>query len=90
MCEHLFPLLKKHFQTPHPSPCVSQGLLQRADTLQSDLEGVLEASKDLAGHLEPSAAVLVQSERRLQSRGAQQLIQALKGKLGHLQVRLHE
>lgn len=74
---------------PHLSPCVSQGLLQRADTLQSDLEGVLEASKDLAGHLELLAAVLVQSESRLRSRGVQQLIQALRGKLGHLQVRLH-
>lgn len=71
-------------------PCVLQSLLQRADTLQSDLEGVLEASKDLTVHLEPSAACLVQSESRLLSRGVQQLSRALTGKLGQLQVRLHE
>lgn len=63
-----------------------QTLLQTADTLQSDLQGVLQASKDLTGHLEPSAACLVQSESRLLLRGVQQLSQALTGKLGQLQV----
>lgn len=67
-------------------PCMLQGLLERTDTLQSDLEGVLEASKDLTGHLEASAASLVQSESRLLSRGVQQLNQALTRKLGQLQV----
>lgn len=63
-----------------------QSLLQTADTLQSDLQGVLQASKDLTSHLEPSAACLVQSESRLLSRGVQQLSQSLTGKLGQLQV----
>lgn len=68
-------------------PCTSQVLLQRADILQPDLEGVLEASKDLVGRLDPCAAVLVQSESRLLLRGVQQLSQALGRKLAHLQVR---
>lgn len=67
-----------------------QSLLERTDTLQSDLEGVLEASKDLITHLDPSAASLVQSESRLLSRGVLQLSQTLTGKLGQQQVRLHE
>lgn len=71
-------------------PCPSQSLLERSDTLHSDLEGVLEASKDLIGHLEPSAACLIQSESRLLSRSVQQLSRTLTGKLGQLQVRLHE
>lgn len=70
--------------------CPLQSLLQRTDTLQSDLEGVLEASKDLISHLEPSAASLVQSESRLLSRGVLQLSQTLTEKLGQQQVQLHE
>ncbi|XP_041668046.1 nesprin-2-like isoform X2 [Cheilinus undulatus] len=65
-----------------------QSLQEGADTLQADLEGVLEASKDLIGHLEPSAAALIQSESRLLSRGVQQLSHSLTGKLGQLQVEL--
>ncbi|TKS86107.1 Nesprin-2 KASH domain-containing protein 2 [Collichthys lucidus] len=62
-----------------------QSLLERSDTLHSDLEGVLEASKDLIGHLEPSAACLIQSESRLLSRSVQQVSWTLTGKLGQLQ-----
>ncbi|XP_027134505.1 nesprin-2 isoform X2 [Larimichthys crocea] len=65
-----------------------QSLLERSDTLHSDLEGVLEASKDLIGHLEPSAACLIQSESRLLSRSVQQLSRTLTGKLGQLQEEL--
>nr|XP_029131758.1 nesprin-2 [Labrus bergylta] len=65
-----------------------QSLQQRTISLQSDLEGVLEASKDLIGRLEPSAAALVQSESRLLSRGVQQLALSLTGKLGQLQEEL--
>lgn len=65
-----------------------QSLQERTYTLQSDLEEVLEASKDLIGHLEPSAASLVQSESRLLSRGVQQLSRTLAGKLGQLQEEL--
>ncbi|KAI3367261.1 hypothetical protein L3Q82_008148 [Scortum barcoo] len=62
-----------------------QTLLERTDSLQSDLGGVLEASKDLVGHLEPSATGLVQSESRLLSRGVQQLSRTLTGNLAQLQ-----
>ncbi|XP_034530155.1 nesprin-2-like [Notolabrus celidotus] len=65
-----------------------QSLQKKTDTLQSDLEEVLEASKDLIGHLEPSAACQVQSESRLLSRGVQQLSHSLTGKLGQLQEEL--
>ncbi|XP_037652752.1 nesprin-2-like isoform X2 [Sebastes umbrosus] len=65
-----------------------QSLLERTDTLQSDLEGVLDASKDLSGHLEPAAAGLVQSESRLLSRGVGQLSQTVTRKLGQLQEEL--
>lgn len=78
-CGTVLPVLNLH-------PSVVQSLLQRTDTLQSDLEGLLEASKDLTGHLEASAAILVQSESRLLSRGIQQLSQVLTRKLGQLQV----
>ncbi|KAK9534167.1 hypothetical protein VZT92_009231 [Zoarces viviparus] len=66
----------------------AQSLLERTDTLQSGLEEVLEASKDLIGHLEPSAASLVQSESRLLSRGVQQLSQKVTRTLAQLQEEL--
>ncbi|XP_068574256.1 nesprin-2-like isoform X2 [Cebidichthys violaceus] len=66
----------------------AQSLLERTGALQSDLEGVLEASKDLIGHLEPSAASLVQSESRLLSRGVRQLGQTVTRMLGQLQEEL--
>ncbi|XP_029982223.1 LOW QUALITY PROTEIN: nesprin-2-like [Sphaeramia orbicularis] len=65
-----------------------QSLLLRTDSLQSDLEGALDASKDLTAHLEPPAAALVQSESRMFARGVLQLNQTLTGKLGHLQAEL--
>ncbi|XP_028420864.1 nesprin-2 isoform X2 [Perca flavescens] len=65
-----------------------QSVLERTGALQSDLQAVLEASKDVSGHLEPSAASLVQSESRLLSRGVQQLSQTVTGKLGQLQEEL--
>ncbi|XP_053290730.1 nesprin-2 [Pleuronectes platessa] len=65
-----------------------QSLLQRADTSQSDLQGVLEASKHLTSHLEPSAAALVQSQSRLLTRDVLQLVQKLTGELGQLQEEL--
>ncbi|XP_032382889.1 nesprin-2 isoform X2 [Etheostoma spectabile] len=65
-----------------------QTVLERMGTLQSDLEAVLEASKDVIGHLEPSAASLVQSEIRLLSRDVQQFSQTVTGKLGQLQEEL--
>ncbi|XP_005948911.2 nesprin-2 isoform X4 [Haplochromis burtoni] len=67
-----------------------QSFLQRTDTLQSDLEVVLKASKDLISHLEPSAASLVQSECRLLPRGVLQLRQQLSKNLGHLQEELKQ
>lgn len=67
-------------------PPLSQSLLDEADSLQSDLEEVLQASKDLTGLLEPPAAGLVQSESRMLSRGVLELRDRLAGKLGHLQV----
>nr|XP_012775511.3 nesprin-2 isoform X1 [Maylandia zebra] len=67
-----------------------QIFLQRTDTLQSDLEVVLKASKDLISHLEPSAASLVQSECRLLPRGVLQLRQQLSRNLGHLQEELKQ
>ncbi|XP_031728981.1 nesprin-2-like isoform X3 [Anarrhichthys ocellatus] len=66
----------------------AQSLLERTGTLQSGLEEVLEASKDLISHLEPSAASLVQSESRLLSRGVQQLSQKGARMLGQLQEEL--
>lgn len=71
-------------------PPLLQIFLQRTDTLQSDLEVVLKASKDLISHLEPSAASLVQSECRLLPRGVLQLRQQLSRNLGHLQVKPNE
>ncbi|XP_042356665.1 nesprin-2-like [Plectropomus leopardus] len=65
-----------------------QSLQERTDTLQCDLEGVLEASKDVIRHLEPSAASLVQSESRLLTRGVQQLSQRVGRKLAQLQEEL--
>ncbi|KAM6917369.1 nesprin-2-like [Lycodopsis pacificus] len=66
----------------------AQSLLERTGSLQSGLEEVLEASKDLVGHLEPSAASLVQSESRLLSRGVQQLSQTVTRTLSQLQEEL--
>ncbi|XP_033981425.1 nesprin-2-like isoform X2 [Trematomus bernacchii] len=66
----------------------AQSLLERTDSLQSDLEGVLKVSKDLTGHLDPLAASLVQSESRLLARGVQQLGQMVARKLGQLQEEL--
>lgn len=60
-------------------------LLQESQTLQSHLEEVLQASKQLIGQLEPPAAALVQSESRLLSRGVLQLRERLGEKLGRLQ-----
>ncbi|TNN39882.1 Nesprin-2 [Liparis tanakae] len=65
-----------------------QSLLQSTDALQADLEEVLEASKELVGHLEPPAAALVQSESRLLSRGVQQLGQRLRRRRSQLQEEL--
>ncbi|KAK2826776.1 hypothetical protein Q5P01_020990 [Channa striata] len=65
-----------------------QSLVERTEVLQADLEGVLEASKDLIEHLEPSAAGLVQSENRLLSRSVVQLSLRLQMKLGQLQEEL--
>nr|XP_043904166.1 nesprin-2-like [Solea senegalensis] len=67
-----------------------QSLLQVTHTLQSDLQGVLEASKALCRSLEPSAAALVQSESRLLSRGVLQLSHMLTGKLRELQEELQQ
>ncbi|KAJ4938827.1 hypothetical protein JOQ06_028293 [Pogonophryne albipinna] len=66
----------------------AQSLLERTDSLQSDLEGVLKVSKDLTGHLDPLAASLVQSESRLLARGVQQLSLMVTRKLGQLQEEL--
>ncbi|XP_010783096.1 nesprin-2-like isoform X1 [Notothenia coriiceps] len=66
----------------------AQSLLERTDSLQCDLEGVLKVSKDLTGHLDPLAASLVQSESRLLARGVQQLSQMVTRKLGQLQEEL--
>lgn len=93
----LFFLLHLHFQSvleAAPSTltglCLFQSLLSRTKSLQSDLEGVLKASKDLVSLLDPSAAALIQSESRLLSRGVLRLGQQLSQRLGQLQVRLHE
>ncbi|XP_061531484.1 nesprin-2-like [Phycodurus eques] len=65
-----------------------QTLQERADSLQCDLQGVLEASKDLIGRLEPSVAALVQSESRLLSRAALRLGRTLAEKRDELQEEL--
>ncbi|RVE56939.1 hypothetical protein OJAV_G00211250 [Oryzias javanicus] len=65
-----------------------QSLLSRTKCLQSDLEGVLKASKDLVSLLDPSAATLIQSESRLLSRGVLRLGQQLSQRLGQLQEEL--
>ncbi|XP_076002837.1 nesprin-2-like isoform X2 [Genypterus blacodes] len=62
-----------------------QDLQARTDILQTDLEGVLQASKVLTGHLDASASSLVQSESRLLSRGVLLISQKLSVKLGQLQ-----
>lgn len=67
-----------------------QGLLRRTKCLQSDLEGVLKASKDLVSVLDPSATALIQSESRLLSRGVLRLSQQLSQRLGQLQVFMNE
>lgn len=65
-----------------------QSLLSSADSLQSDLQEVLDASKHLSAHLDPPASTLVQSETRMFSRGILQLSQSLKLKLGTMQEEL--
>lgn len=64
-----------------------QTLQERADALQCHLQEALEDSKDLIGHLEPSAAALVQAERRLLSRAVLRSGRALAAKRRGLQVR---
>nr|XP_054598032.1 nesprin-2 isoform X2 [Nothobranchius furzeri] len=66
----------------------AESLLNTTNTLQSDLDVVLQASRSLANHLEPSAAILVQSESRLLSGGVLQLRQQLRWRLGQLQEEL--
>ncbi|XP_077395403.1 nesprin-2-like isoform X2 [Festucalex cinctus] len=65
-----------------------QTLQERADALQCDLQGALEASKDLIGCLDPSVAALVQSESRLLSRAILQLGRTLAAKRRELQEEL--
>lgn len=69
--------------------CPAQSLLSSADSLQRDLQEVLDASKHLSAHLDPPASTLVQSETRMFSRGILQLSQSLKLKLGTMQVQIH-
>nr|XP_020467231.1 nesprin-2-like [Monopterus albus] len=67
-----------------------QSLLERTGNLHSNLQEVLDASRDLTDHLEPLAAGLVQSESRLFSRDISQFSQMLSGKLGQLQEELQQ
>ncbi|XP_040920395.1 nesprin-2 isoform X2 [Toxotes jaculatrix] len=61
-----------------------------AENLQSSVGDVLEASKPLAGRLEPLASNLIQSETRLLSRDVLLLSQAVSGKKKSLQDDLEE
>ncbi|XP_028298170.1 nesprin-2-like, partial [Gouania willdenowi] len=62
-----------------------KSLLMSTCNLHSDLERLLEASKLLIGRLEPTAAIVVESESRLLSRDFMQLNQQLSGRLTLLQ-----
>ncbi|XP_033844074.2 nesprin-2-like isoform X2 [Periophthalmus magnuspinnatus] len=62
-----------------------QDLLSRVDSLQSDLQELLDASKHLTSQLDTPSSALVQSETRRLSRGVLQLNRGLKLKLETLQ-----
>ncbi|XP_061677289.1 nesprin-2-like [Syngnathoides biaculeatus] len=62
-----------------------QTLQERADSLQCNLQGLREDSRDLTGQLEPWAAALVQSEIRLLSRAALRLGCTVTAKRDELQ-----
>ena len=66
-----------------------QELVKNTHCLQTDLDRVHEASKELTGQMEAAAAAFVQSECRLLTRGCLQFEEAVKGKLGEVQVRNH-
>lgn len=58
------------------------------ETLQVDVEQMLDASKDLIEQMDVEDAVFIRSECRLLTRGYLQLNQTLAGRIQHMQVRL--
>ncbi|KAI4887840.1 hypothetical protein NFI96_010087 [Prochilodus magdalenae] len=78
--------------TERLAACVQdlQELVKNTHCLQTDLDRVHEASKELTGQMEAAAAAFVQSECRLLTRGCLQFEEAVKGKLGEVQSGLLE
>lgn len=63
-------------------------MLQKgSETLQTDVNEMLEASKDVIEQMNDEDAVFIRSECRLITRGYLQLKQTLKGRIEHMQVR---
>ncbi|MCJ8731019.1 hypothetical protein PDJAM_G00191190 [Pangasius djambal] len=60
-------------------------LLENTHSLRTDSDRALEASKELIGQMDSTAAAFVQSECRMLSRGIHQHEQAVKRKLGEMQ-----
>ncbi|KAB5582142.1 hypothetical protein PHYPO_G00183770 [Pangasianodon hypophthalmus] len=60
-------------------------LLENTHSLRTDSDRALEASKELIGQMEPTAAAFVQSECRMLTRGLHQHEEAVKRKLGEMQ-----
>lgn len=63
-------------------------LQKSSETLQVDVDQMLEASKDLIEQMDVEDAVFIRSECRLLTRGYLQLNQTLTGRIQHMQVRL--
>lgn len=64
-------------------------MLQKgSETQQTDVNEMLEASKDLIEQVDDEDAVFIRSECRLLTRGYLQLEQTVKGRIEHMQVRL--
>lgn len=80
-------MAQSHFTVDHDSQPDVQDLLENTHTLRTDSERALEASRELIGQTEPTAAAFVQSECRMLIRGLHQFEQAVKRKLGEVQVR---
>ncbi|XP_067242791.1 nesprin-2 isoform X14 [Chanodichthys erythropterus] len=66
-------------------------MLQKgSETLQTDMNEMLEASKDLIEQVDDEDAVFIRSECRLLTRGYLQLEQTVKGRIEHMQEDLEQ
>ncbi|KTF78168.1 hypothetical protein cypCar_00022230 [Cyprinus carpio] len=95
--QHLKEQLNTHTKTPADNKQLTHSIaelktvLQKcSETLQTDLNEVLEVSKDLIEQMDDEDAIFIRSECRLLTRGYLQLEQTLKGRIEHMKEDLEQ